>query len=166
MLVRKGELALGHCEMVRLVMRAANQQPNETKATDVLHFFGIGRSHSQKDAIGQRRGFGAPAVEVVDFPGLRGDHPLNGNEGTVAARDGYFEAAIDRLGDGIGFQRHLVHVDQVLAQPPEVDLRPIGFWVGVENSHDFPYRAKRVLTDHSRSAQTRGHDERQGAETE
>src|SRR6516164_3182482 len=80
MLVRKGELALGHCEMVRLVMRAANQQPNETKATDVLHFFGIGRSHSQKDAIGQRRGFGAPAVEVVDFPGLGGDHPLNGNE--------------------------------------------------------------------------------------
>jgi hypothetical protein len=41
---------------------------------------------------------------VVDFPGLGGDHSLNCSEGAVAISDGNFEAAIDRLGYGLGSQ--------------------------------------------------------------
>ena len=36
----------------------------------------------------------------------------------------------------LGVHHHVVHVDQVLAQGFEIDLRPIGGRIGLENSDD------------------------------
>jgi hypothetical protein len=47
---------------------------------------------------------------------------LNGSECAAAAGHGNVKAPIDRLGYGLGSQRNLVHIDQMLAQRFEIGL--------------------------------------------
>ena len=54
------------------------------------------------------------------------------------AGDDEAHAAVDRLALQLGAQRDGVHVDQVLAQRLDVDLRPVGLWIGVEDGDDSP----------------------------
>jgi|HubBroStandDraft_6_1064221.scaffolds.fasta_scaffold297553_2 hypothetical protein len=86
------EFARDHREMVGLVMGSTDQQADETEAANMLHYLGIGSGHRENNAARERRGRGAPAVEAIDLPGVRWDHPLNGGKGAIAARDGDLEA--------------------------------------------------------------------------
>src|SRR5260370_42225850 len=106
--------ALCHREMVRLMMRAAHQQANEAQTANSLDFLRITRGAGEKLAIRQHRRLGGPAVETVHGLSVCRDHPLDGNERAPAAGDRDLQATLYRLGGGIGFQRDLVHVDEML----------------------------------------------------
>ena len=59
---------------------------------------------------------------------------------------------------GFRVQRHLVHVDQVLTQGGDIDLRPVGRRVGFERAHDFLHGAEGVVARQCRrAAQARVH---------
>ncbi len=52
--------------------------------------------------------------------------------------------------DGAGLHGQLIHIDQVLAQPGEVDLGPVGLRIGFEDLHDFLDRPEGLLAGHRR----------------
>ena len=48
--------------------------------------------------------------------------------------------------------RHLVHVDQVLAQSADIDLGPVGRGIGLEDAHDLLDGAEGLLAGHGRNS--------------
>jgi hypothetical protein len=66
-----------------------------------------------------------------------GDHPLDRDERTPGAGDRNLQTPSISFRGGVGAQRDLVHVDEVLTQRFKIDLRPIGLRVSVEDLHDF-----------------------------
>ncbi|MBY5435378.1 hypothetical protein [Rhizobium leguminosarum] len=143
-------LVPGHRKVVRLVMRATHEQSDETEPADVRHLFGVVRRDGQTHAVGKRFGRGDPAVHLIEFLGMIGDHPLNGGKGAALSRDGDRQAAVDRRRRRVCPQRYLVHVDQMLTQRFEIDLRPIGRGIGLQDADDFLNGAKGVLAWHGR----------------
>src|SRR5438477_435682 len=133
------EFALRHCEMMRLVPRAASEQADEPETTNVLDFFWVGRGDGQEFAVRQFGRLGAPSVVAVRRLNPGRDHPLDGDERAPAAGDRDLQSAVDLLGRGLGVQRDLVHVNQMLAQRFEIDLRPVGLRVGIEVTDDLLY---------------------------
>ena len=61
------ELALGHCEMVPLVMRPAHHEADEAEAADMLHLLRVAGCDGQQNAVRQRLGLGAPAIKMALF---------------------------------------------------------------------------------------------------
>ena len=75
-----------------------------------------------------------------------GDHSLDREERAPGAGDRDLQTPLDLLRGGVGAQRDLVHVDKMLAQRFEIDLRPVGLRVGVEDLHDLLDCAEGILT--------------------
>src|ERR1051325_7169289 len=130
--------------MVRLVPRTAGEQADEPETADVLNLLRIGRGDGQELAVRDFRRLGAPSVVPVRHLSISRDHSLDGDKRAPAALDGDLQAVVDLLWRGIGVQRDLVHVDQMLAQRFEIDLRPVGLWVGIEDTDDLLYGPKGV----------------------
>ena len=80
---------------------------------------GIARRDCKHFTVGYRRCLAAPAVECVDGPRGRRNHALNGGERATAAAHRNLDATVDRLCRGIGPERHLVHLHEMLE--PDAD---------------------------------------------
>ena len=147
------ELAFRHCEMVRLMMRAAYQQSDEAEAANMLTSLRIsGRDgeHSPLVTVGLVL---HPLVVSVPFVRIRRDHSLNRvNRPPASPGDRDFDAAVDRLRDGLSLQRDFAHVDEMLAQRFKIDLRPVGFRIGFEDADNLLDGAKGILAGHRRNA--------------
>jgi hypothetical protein len=72
------KFALGHGQMVRLVMRPARHGADEAKTADVPHLLRVAGCHGHEDTLRQRLGLGAPAVEMrlVNLVSFSKDHAL------------------------------------------------------------------------------------------
>src|SRR5439155_5438215 len=110
------KFALRHRQVVRLMMRAAHEDPDEAQAADALDFLRIAGRDGEQDPLVERRRFRAPTVEPVDLSGVRRNHALDRGERASGAGDGDLQPAVDWFGCDMSLQRHVVHVDEVLAQ--------------------------------------------------
>jgi hypothetical protein len=95
----------------------------------MLDFLGIGGADGEKLAVLQHRSFRAPPLMAVHRGGPSGDHMLDGDERAPGAGDRDLQTPVDLFQGGVGPQRDLAHVNEMLAQRFEIDLRPIGVWV-------------------------------------
>ena len=93
----------------------------------MLDFLRIGRGDGEKLAVRQGGSFRAPPQMAVHCLRPGGNHPLDRDKRAPGAGDRDLQAPVDLFRGGIGPQRDLVHVDEMLAQRFEIDLRPIGF---------------------------------------
>jgi len=148
--MRMGKLALRHGEMVRLVVRAADQQSDETEALNMPDLLWVARGDREQFPVRQLSSFRTPPLMAVHRLRPGGDHPLDGRERPVPTGDRDFQPAVDLFQSSLSLQRDLVHVDEMLAQGFEVDLRPVGLRIGVKDSDDLLDRAEGVLAGHRR----------------
>jgi hypothetical protein len=111
----------------------------------------------QEFAARQFGGLGVSTVVAVRHLNPGGDHLLDGDERAPAAGDSDFQSAVYLLGCELVLQRDLVHVDQVLPQGFEIDLRPVGLGVGVEDADDSLARPEGVLAGQRRRPRDRVH---------
>ena len=79
------------------------------------------------------------------FARMRRHHAQNRVAGAAFAGDRDLDAGLGHPFGGDGAQRHLVHVDEMLAQSADVDFRPIGPRVRFENLNDFLNGAEGIL---------------------
>ena len=103
----------------------------------MLEFLRIGRGDGEKLPIRQGGSFPAPPLMAVHYLRPGGDLPLDRDERTPGAGDRNLQTPSISFRGGVGAQRDLVHVDEVLTQRFKIDLRPIGLRVSVEDLHDF-----------------------------
>jgi len=100
------KFALGHGQMVRLVMRPARHEADEAKTADVPHLLGVPGCNGQQDAVRQRLG---------NLVSLSRNHALYRFNRPPSSGNGYFDAPIYRLRHGISPERDFAHVDEMLA---------------------------------------------------
>jgi hypothetical protein len=129
-------LASRHGKVMRLVVGAADQQPDEAKATDADELPRLDRRHREHNAFLQHLGAGAPGRQLVKLTGVRRDHAPAGVERPAGTGHRDLDPTIDGAFRGKRPQRDLIHVDEVLAQCSEGHLRPIGCGVGLQNTGD------------------------------
>jgi hypothetical protein len=102
-------------------------------------------SFGEQHAVRQRIGLGAPAIQMrlLDEAGMRQDHALNGVDRASSFSD------CDRKTASPGFatrlERHLIHVNEMLAQRFEVHLGPVGLGIRLENLDNLLNGTERVL---------------------
>src|SRR6266511_1209437 len=144
--------------MVRLMMRATRHEADNAKTADVLHLLRVAGCHGQQDTVRQRLGLGAPAVEMrlVNLVSLSRDHALYRFDRSPRSGNGYFDAAVYRLRDGISLERDFVHVDEMLAQGFKVDLGPVGIGVSLQDADNLLDGAKGILARHRGRGGVRG----------
>ena len=125
--------------MVWLVMWAAGHYADEAQSTDMRDFLWIGRGYGEHDTIWNRIGRRAPAVQMraIDFMSVSYEHPLDRVPRPALSGNCNLEAAVNWCRIGVRVQCHAIHVDEMLAQGFEVDLRPIGLGIGLEYFDDF-----------------------------
>jgi hypothetical protein len=77
-LVRMHPLALDHSQMMRLVMRPAHHDADETQATKMLYLLRVIGCDRQHHTVGQRLSLGGPAVQMglVDLMRVCRNHAL------------------------------------------------------------------------------------------
>ena len=85
--------------------------------------------------------------------GVRWDHALDGGKRAPVSGDGDLQATVDRLTRSVGLERHLIHVDEVLAQRLKVDFGPVGLGISLQNADNLLDRAECVLAGHCRRGQ-------------
>src|SRR5581483_6035596 len=136
--------------MVRLMMRATRHEADKAKTANVLHLLRVTGCHGQQDTVRQRLGLGTPAVKMrlVHLMSLSRDHALYRFDRPPSSGDGYLDADLYRLRQGVSLERDLVHVDEMLTQGFKIDLGPVGFGVGLQEAHDLLDRAKCILARH------------------
>ena len=139
-------LALGHGEMMHLMMAALHHNAHEAQRTDLLHVGRVAGGDRQFHAIRQSRCPHRPAIHSVDVAGMLGHHALDRLQRAVAAGHLDAQAVLDRLLLCCRSHRHFVHVDQMLPQGIDIDLGPVGVRIGLQPRDDLLDRAERGLT--------------------
>ena len=76
---------------------------------------------------------------------MRRHHPAQRGQGAALAAGGRLHPALDAAGRGLGPQHHLRDVHQVQPQRVEVDARPVGRRVGLQQADDLLQRGEGVL---------------------
>src|SRR5665213_1303271 len=101
---------------MRLVMRAAYKQADESEAADMLGFLWISRGDGKNLAIRQRGCLRTPTLMAVHRLHPGGYHSLNCNKCAIVAGNRNFHTSINLLSSRFGLQGDLIHIDQMLTQ--------------------------------------------------
>ena len=131
-------------------MQAAHQYANKAETANMLDLLRIGGGNGEKLAVRQGGSFRAPPLMSVHCLRPGGDHPMDRDERMPGAGDRDLQTPVDRFRGGIGPQRDFVHVDEMLTQRFEIDLRPIGLRVSVKDLCDLLDCSEGILAGHCR----------------
>ena len=132
-------------QVVFLMMHAERQNAEKAETAQLFQIL-RGRMDNEIGPVLEFGGFEAPAIDAIHRRGVGRGHASNRVADRPVPREGENHAAVDGYVGHFGIERDIVHVDEMLPERIDIDLRPVRLGVRRQNFDNLLNRGERVLS--------------------
>lgn len=117
------------------VVQAARHQAEESETAQLVGVRG-GRAHHHRGAVLDLRRLEPPTLDAVHHGRVGQDHATDRVADRPHTRHVEAQAPVHRRAAHVRHENHIAHIDEMAPQRVDIDLRPVGRRIRLENTDD------------------------------